>query len=128
MPGLFRDDNSCPIADASALVPFFVAAQTFNATTGAATAEVSGISTGAVASAKSQNGGRIMVRIATGTNDVYYAFGAAGAAGSYTAANMVYLPQRWVEYISIDPNLHKSFYHLQITAAGAVQVTILGAE
>lgn len=124
MPSLFRDDNNTSIADPSGFCGAFSTTGTIGATVGASTTEVSLPSDFSAAVSKSLSG-RVVVRVASGANDVYYAFGATGLSGSFTSANMAYLPQRWVEYITIDPSVHKSFYHLQVAGGGNIQVTVL---
>jgi hypothetical protein len=130
MPGLWRDDNANSINDAMALHETYGSAGIVVATTGASTAEIS-LNTltglGANGVSLTEVGQNCMVCISNGSaNDALYAFGAAGAAASFTASsNMVLIPKQWVKYVRIDPSVDKSFYHLQITGATTLQVCLL---
>jgi hypothetical protein len=124
MPGFIVDDNNAKLVDPAGMRIGNGAANIVQGTTGAATAEIS-LST--LTFPTYQNGTRKLVRLATGTNDVLFAFGPASQAGSFTGpANMTYMPQRWVEYTTIDPAVDKSLYILQVTAAGQFHLSVLG--
>jgi hypothetical protein len=121
----FRDGNGTSLVDPSGLVPYFTSGTTFNATTGASTAEV-GLSTGLTANVEPSTSNKVVVRLASGTAGLYYSFGAAGASGSFTAANMTYLPPNWIEFVTLDAGVAKSLYHLQSVGASIIQLTVLG--
>lgn len=124
MPGFIVDDNNAKLVDPAGMRIGNGAANIVQGTTGASTTE---ISLGTLTFPAYQNGTRKLVRLATGANDVLFAFGPASASGSFTgAANMTYMPQRWVEYTTIDPSVDKSLYVLQVSAAGQIHLSVLG--
>lgn len=125
MPGFIVDDNNAKLVDPAGMRIGNGTANIVQGTTGASTTE---ISLGTLTFPTYQNGTRKLVRIAAGgANDLLYAVGPAGAAASFTgAANMSYLPAKWVEYTTIDPQVDKSVYILQVTGATQFQLSVMG--
>jgi hypothetical protein len=124
MSAFLNDDNEQSLVDPSGMRIGNGSASVVQGTTGAATAEIS-LST--LTFPSYSNGTRKLIRVATGAQDALYALGPAGAAASFTgSANMTYLPQRWVEFTTIDQAIDKSLYILQVTAAGQVHLSVMG--
>jgi hypothetical protein len=122
MPHMFRDDNAKSMSSTAGMRPAYGAVGILVATTGAATAEVD--ATAALLLGRNASGSAI-VRVICHTNACMFAFGVAGAAASYTTNdNMVYLAANTPEYFRVD-STDVSFYHIQITGAGTVQVTVM---
>ena len=116
------DDNGKALVDPAGLRPAYRATGVVVATTGAATAEVD--VTAAFSGARNGQG-QAIARIVCHTNACLFAFGAAGAAASYTTNdNMVYLPANTIEYVRLD-SADVSLYHLQVTGAGTLQIAAL---
>lgn len=126
--GFYLDDNGKALTHPQGLRPAWNATGSgiVVATTGGATAEVD-ITALRTASASQSNGSRLMVRVANiGSNPALVAFGAAGAAATFTSNdNMLLMAPNSVENFAL-ASVDVSFYHLQVTGANTVQVTALG--
>lgn len=123
MPSFFIDDNARPLHDSAGLRPMALAATIASATTGAATAEIS--LAAVVGTALRNASGEAIVRVVVTGNACFYAFDAAAQGAAHTAVtNMAFLPANTIEYVKIRVT-DVSFYHLQSTGAGTVQVTVM---
>lgn len=117
----FRDDNG---SDGYGIMrPVFSTSGIKSATTGAAITELD-ISALSAAANASEVGAALVLRIVcAGTNPCYFSLGAGGAApGANTA--MVIIPQN-VEVFMKATTADASCYHLQITGASTLQVSVV---
>lgn len=122
---LYLDENGKAVTTPTGLTGNYSTSGIVVATTGGATVEASIVALHTLCN--TSDGARLIVRIAAvGSNPCLVAFGAAGAAASFTGnTNMRLVPANSVEYVKVR-STEVSLYHLQVTGATTLQVEALG--